>query len=132
MTQRTLIATVAAVAAAGCLLSVAQEPSQEPPGGAAAGPAGGRGGRGRGGGGGRSPDGFSQFIRPLAPQDVLIRGKSLYQANCAGCHASDMRGVPGKGNNLLRSAVSMDDAHGELIGANLTKHNPPVNRPKPM
>lgn len=131
MTQRTLIATVAAIAAASCLLAMAQEPPQEPPArGAAATPAGGRGGRGRGGGGGRSPDGFSQFIRPLAPQDVLIRGQSLYDANCASCHAPDMRGIAGKGNNLLRSAVAMDDEHGELIGANLTKHKPPVNLPQ--
>lgn len=128
MTQRTrLIVTVAAVAATGCLLSMAQEPpAQSAPG------RGGRAqaGRGRGGGGGRSPDGFSQFIRPLAPQDVLLRGQSLYEANCAGCHATDMRGVDGKGNNLLRSPVAMDDEHGELIGANLAKHNPPVNLPQ--
>jgi cytochrome c oxidase cbb3-type subunit 3 len=32
----------------------------------------------------------------------------------------------GKGNNLLRSAVAMDDQHGELIIANLAKHNPPL------
>jgi cytochrome c oxidase cbb3-type subunit 3 len=109
---------------------MAQEPpAQNPPGRGAA--AGGRGGgRGRGGGGGRSPDGFSQFIRPLAPEDVLIRGKSLYDANCASCHAPDMRGVPGKANNLLRSAVAIDDQHGELIGANLSRHNPPVNLPQ--
>jgi cytochrome c oxidase cbb3-type subunit 3 len=103
------------LAATGCLLAMAQEPA--PPG---------RGGRGAGRGPGRSPDGFSQFIRPLASQDVVLRGKSLYEANCAGCHAADMRGVPGKGNNLLRSAVAMDDQHGELIGANLDKHTPPV------
>jgi cytochrome c oxidase cbb3-type subunit 3 len=78
---------------------------------------------------GGSPDKFSQFIRPLASQDVLLRGKTLYDANCAGCHAEDMRGVIGKGNNLLRSPVAMDDQHGELIVAalaNPAKHNPPV------
>jgi len=109
----------------GCLLLLAQEPAQAPP-------AGGRGGRGgsgaagRGRAGGGSPDKFSQFIRPLASQDVLLRGKTLYGANCAGCHADDMRGMIGKGSNLLRSPVAMDDQHGELIIANLAKHNPPV------
>jgi cytochrome c oxidase cbb3-type subunit III len=93
----------------------------------------GRGARGRGGatgaarGGGRSPDGFPQFIRPLASQDVLLRGKSLYDGNCASCHATDLRGVLDKGPNLLRSAVAMDDVHGEVIGPNLAKHNPPLN-----
>ena len=116
-------------AAIGCLL-MAQEP---PPPAAAAGRGAGRGGgrgasgaAGRGRAGGGSPDKFSQFIRPLASQDVLLRGKSLYSANCASCHAEDMRGVISKGNNLLRSAVAMDDQHGELIVANLAKHNPPV------
>jgi cytochrome c oxidase cbb3-type subunit 3 len=38
-----------------------------------------------------------------------------------------MRGVAGKGNNLLRSPIAMDDQHGELINARLAKHDPPVN-----
>jgi cytochrome c oxidase cbb3-type subunit 3 len=119
----TAIASLAVIAT-GCLLLMAQEP---PP------PAPGAQGRGAGRGGGRaarpagsSPDKFSQFIRPLASQDVLLRGKSLYDANCASCHAADMRGVIGKGNNLLRSPVAMDDQHGELIIANLAKHTPPI------
>jgi cytochrome c oxidase cbb3-type subunit 3 len=102
---------------------MAQEPPPPATGGLGRG---GRGGSGAGRGPGRSPDGFAQFIRPLASQDVLLRGKSLYEANCASCHAADMRGVPGKGNNLLRSPVAMDDQRGELIGANLNKHNPAV------
>ena len=108
----------------GCLLLMAQEPPPPAPGGAGrgAGRAGGRAARPAG----SSPDKFSQFIRPLASQDVLLRGKSLYDANCASCHAADMRGVISKGNNLLRSPVAMDDQHGELIIANLAKHNPPV------
>jgi cytochrome c oxidase cbb3-type subunit 3 len=119
-----MIAATFAVVITGCVLLMAQEPP--PP------AAGGRGGRGASGAAGRgrvaggSPDKFSQFIRPLASQDVLLRGKTLYEANCAGCHAADMRGVIGKGNNLLRSPVTMDDQHGELIIANLAKHNPPV------
>ena len=128
-----MAATSLAVVAAGCLLLMAQEPAQAP---VATGRGGGRGGgrgasgtAGRGRAAGGSPDGFSQFIRPLASQDVLLRGKTLYDANCAGCHAADMRGVTGKGNNLLRSPVAMDDQHGELIIATLAnpaQHNPPV------
>jgi cytochrome c oxidase cbb3-type subunit 3 len=87
----------------------------------------GPGGRGRSGG-------FPQYTRPLAPQDVLARGKSLYDANCASCHAPDLRGVPGgvpekNGPNLLRSTEAFSDKQGELIAANLLKHNPPVNLP---
>jgi cytochrome c oxidase cbb3-type subunit III len=111
------------IAAISLQLVIAQEPPVPA--------AGGGRGAGRGGGpgraAGRSPDKFSQFIRPLASQDVLLRGKTLYDANCAGCHAGDMRGVAGKGNNLLRSAVAMNDQHGELIVANLAKHNPSIN-----
>jgi cytochrome c oxidase cbb3-type subunit III len=105
--------------AAGALLISAQEP--QPPAG--------RGGRGRGGG--RSSDGFPQFIRPAAPQDVVVRGKGLYEANCAACHATDLRGVVGKGNNLMRSPVAMNDEHGERIGADLVKHNPPLKLEQP-
>src|SRR5215472_12096754 len=50
--------------------------------------AGGR--RGAGGAGGRAGGrrgGFTQFTRPLASQDVLARGKGLYETNCASCHA---------------------------------------------
>jgi cytochrome c oxidase cbb3-type subunit III len=105
--------------AAGALLMAAQEPQV---------PAG-RGGRGRTPG--RSPDGFPQFIRPTAPQDVVVRGKGLYEANCAACHATDLRGVLGKGNNLMRSPVAMNDQHGERIGAELAKHNPPLKLEQP-
>ena len=45
---------------------------------------------GRQGGGGRR-GGFTQFTRELAPQDVLVRGKSLYEANCASCHAAALK-----------------------------------------
>lgn len=113
MTRRFRLISI--LAAAGCLLLTAQEP--QPPAGR-----GGRAGRAPG----RSPDGFPQFIRPLAPQDVLVRGKGLYETNCAGCHATDLRGVLGKGNNLMRSPVAMSDEHGERIGPNLAKHEPPL------
>jgi len=83
---------------------------------------------GRGGGRGRAPraGGFTQFTRPLASQDVLARGKTIFEANCASCHASDFRGT-NKGVNILRSGPALDDKNGELIGQVLLKHNPPVN-----
>jgi len=79
---------------------------------------------GRQGGGGRR-GGFTQFTRELAPQDVLVRGQSLYEGNCASCHASDLRGGP-KGANLLRSGIALRDQHGELVGEAVAEHNPPL------
>lgn len=122
-----LVAAASLALVATGLLLFAQEPP--PPAAGRGGRGGGRGasGPGRGTIAGRSPDKFNQFIRPLASQDVLLRGKELYDAHCASCHAADMRGVAGKGNNLLRSPIAMDDQHGELINARLAKHDPPVN-----
>jgi cytochrome c oxidase cbb3-type subunit III len=107
-----------AAALTGCLsgMLVAQEPTSPPPGG-------------RGGGAGRR-GGFPQYTRPLASQDVIVRGKQLYDQNCASCHAADLRGVPEKlGPNLLRAEGTMRDKAGELVAANLAKHNPPINLP---
>jgi cytochrome c oxidase cbb3-type subunit 3 len=87
------------------------------PGQRGAGPAGGR----QGGGGRRG--GFTQFTRELAPQDVLVRGRGLYEANCASCHATDLRGGA-NGANLLRSGIALSDQHGELVGAAVAKHSP--------
>jgi cytochrome c oxidase cbb3-type subunit 3 len=85
---------------------------------------GGAGGRQGAGGGGRR-GGFTQFTRELAPQDVLVRGKGLYEANCASCHAVDLRGTAdGKNPNLLRSGIALTDQHGELVGATVAKHTP--------
>ncbi len=78
----------------------------------------GRGGRGQRGGGGGGRRGFPQATRELASQDVLARGKGLYDTNCASCHAPDFRG-PDKGTRLLRSQASLNDQHGELIGRRL-------------
>jgi cytochrome c oxidase cbb3-type subunit III len=81
---------------------------------------------GRQGGGGRV-GGFTQFTRPLASEDVIVRGKALYGANCAGCHAVDLRGtVDGRNPNLLRSGVALRDQKGELIAARVAKHTPPL------
>jgi cytochrome c oxidase cbb3-type subunit 3 len=106
-----------------------QPPAQQPaPAGAGRGDAGQRGAgqagqAGRQGGGRRG--GFTQFTRELAPQDVLVRGKSLYEANCASCHAADLRGGP-QGTNLLRSGIALTDQHGELVSAAIAKHTPPL------
>ena len=103
----------------------AQAPAQTPPPARGTDPGRrGAGQAGRQGRGGRR-GGFTQFTRELAPQDVIVRGKSLYEANCAGCHAVDLRGGA-KGTNLLRSGIALTDQHGELVSAAIAKHNPPL------
>ena len=100
-----------------------------PPAGGRAGDPGQRGAPpegGRQGRGGRA-GGYTQYTRPLASEDVIIRGKALYDANCASCHAVDLRGtVDGKNPNLLRSGVALRDQKGELIAARVAKHTPPL------
>lgn len=134
MTSRKHVVVAALAGAALAVLSFAQAPADP-----AAAPAAGRGGRGgRGGGrggaagasgaaparGGRA-GGFTQFTRPLATQDVIARGKTLFEANCASCHNSDFRGTA-KGVNIVRSGIALRDQHGELIGDELGKHSPPI------
>jgi len=135
---RTIVAIVLAAAMTGLGIAPrAETPAprgQPPPGQPPTAPPEGRGGDpgqrgaapagGRQGGGGRR-GGFTQFTRELAPQDVLVRGKGLYEANCASCHASDLRGGP-NGTNLLRSGTALSDRHGELVGAAVLKHDPPL------
>jgi len=99
-----------------------QEQTPAPAAGRGAGGQRGAGQAGRQGGGGRR-GGFTQFTRELAPQDVIVRGQSLYEANCATCHAVDLRGGP-KGTNLLRSGVALQDKHGEMVGEAIGKHSP--------
>lgn len=100
----------------------------QPPGGRGAGQAGPGGAQGRGGGQRRG--GFTQYTRELAPQDVLLRGKALYETNCASCHAVDLRGGP-KGTNLLRSGVALTDVHGELVAGAIAKHTPTLTIVQP-
>jgi cytochrome c oxidase cbb3-type subunit 3 len=107
-------------------------PQGQPP--AAQSPPQGRGGEGgqrgappEGGRQGGRAGGYTQYTRPAAPQDVILRGKALYETNCASCHAADLRGTAdGKYPNLLRSGVALRDQKGELIGARVAKHAQPI------
>jgi len=131
------IRTIAAVVLAGTAMTglvLAQgagtpaPQGQPPPTQAAPPPAEGRGGTPgqpapAGGQQGGRRGGFTQFTRELAPQDVIVRGKGLYEANCASCHATDLRGGE-NGANLLRSGIALSDQHGELVGAAVGRHTP--------
>ena len=124
----------------GLVIAQAGQPAPTPapegqtaaPGGRGAGPgpdpAGQAQGRGRGNAPGGRRGGYTQYTRPLASQEVLIRGKALYDATCANCHQVDMRGTPdGKNPNLLRSGVALRDEGGGLIGERVAKHTPRLN-----
>jgi cytochrome c oxidase cbb3-type subunit 3 len=103
---------------------------------------GGRGGRGASGaaggsGGGRGPaipaggggGGFANSYptHPQAAPEVIARGKVIYDANCASCHAADMRGTDA-GINIIRKQVVMDDDVGELIAPILKAGHPAANK----
>src|SRR5262245_25802490 len=105
-----------------------QQQQPPPPGGRGGGQGGGQGagqagGAQRGGGGRRG--GFGQFTRELASPDVIVRGKGLYETNCASCHSADLRGGA-NGTNLLRSGTALSDQKGELITAAIGKHTPAI------
>jgi cytochrome c oxidase cbb3-type subunit 3 len=70
--------------------------------------------------------------RQLADAAVIARGKTIYSINCTACHGVDARGGDQGGPNLLRSAVVLNDQHGELImpivhGERATRGMPPLN-----
>ncbi|HVV43828.1 MAG TPA: cytochrome c, partial [Bryobacteraceae bacterium] len=104
---------------------------------------GGRGGRGGGGeeGGGRGisnaidANGNARFgggfypVQHPPPPEVAARGKALWDASCASCHASDLRGSD-KGINLVRDQLVMDDQKGELIGKFLQEPHAAGSVPK--
>lgn len=53
-------------------------------------------------------------VHAPAPPAQQAAGKALFSANCSFCHGSNARGGE-SGPNLLRSAVVLNDQHGELI-----------------
>ncbi|WP_221624936.1 cytochrome c [Burkholderia cepacia] len=69
---------------------------------------------------------------PLAATDVaMVRGRSLFETNCAACHSSSGAGVPGMVSSLRASAgVQAPDPvnmlHTMLVGSRgaVTMHNP--------
>lgn len=128
MTPRYRIMLLAAASFAAAALLAQTPVTQTPPPVQTAPPAVGRGQAGGGGGGrgGGRRGGFTQFTRPVASQDVLARGKALYETNCASCHAADLRGAP-TGTNLLRSGTALSDQHGELVAKAVASHNPKIN-----
>jgi mono/diheme cytochrome c family protein len=87
----------------------------------------GRGGRGARGGGG----GFANAYPQHAPGDpaAIERGKAVWGVQCAFCHGSDARGGEG-GPNLLRSALVLNDQHGELIAPVVQNGRPDAGMPK--
>ena len=118
-----------------------QQPATQP-----AQPAGGRGGgagqagpaapaapaaQGRGNAPGGRRGGFPQYTRELSSQEMILRGKALYDTNCAKCHAPDLRGAPPNGTNILRSGLVFRDENGELVGAALKKHAAPITLLEP-
>jgi cytochrome c oxidase cbb3-type subunit III len=88
---------------------------------------GGRGGRGAAPAAGGFPSAYPQHAQ--ADQATIDRGKALYDANCASCHAADARGTP-TGINLLRSELVMDDQSGELIAPVVQYGWPDTGMPK--
>ena len=52
--------------------------------------------------------------RPLAPPEVIARGKSLFDAECGFCHGEDARGGD-MGSNLIRSQFLLNDDKGERL-----------------
>jgi cytochrome c oxidase cbb3-type subunit 3 len=70
---------------------------------------------GQGRGGGRALATFPAQQRPPGDRVEIAHGKTLYDVDCAKCHAADLRGNLKGGTSLLRSMVVLSDQHGELI-----------------
>ena len=99
-----LLMSIAVIASQG---PPAQPPAGQGPGGRGAAP--GPAGRGRG------QATFPAQQRPPGDPAVIVRGKTLFEANCRLCHGADLRGGDMGGVNLLRSNLVLTDQHGETI-----------------
>ena len=111
MRKTGMLATLAAMMAAGTLSLLAQQPA---PGGPQVG---GRGAAAAGRGVGGAAAAFP--TRPAADPASLDRGKALYGVNCQFCHGADTRGGD-QGPSLLRSQLVQDDQKGERIAEVVT------------
>jgi mono/diheme cytochrome c family protein len=67
--------------------------------------------------------------RPPGDPTAIERGKALYGVNCQFCHGADTRGGD-SGPSLLRSAVVLDDQHGELMAPVIQNGRPDRGMPK--
>jgi len=117
--MKRVVAVGFVISLGGSSLLRAQPPAPAPP-------------AGRGGGGRSLNVTFPQQTRPLAPPEVIARGKAVYSVNCTACHGGDLRGGDQGGPSLLRSLAALSDQHGEVIapivrGARLDKGMPGFN-----
>ena len=67
--------------------------------------------------------------RPPGDPAAIERGRALYGVNCQFCHGADTRGGD-SGPSLLRSAVVLDDQHGELMVPVIQNGRPDRGMPK--
>ena len=58
---------------------------------------------------GPRPDGYTQYTRAPASEDDILRGRALYETNCAKCHAPDLRGTVATGEHLVTSKLGLTD-----------------------
>lgn len=62
-----------------------------------------------------------------AEQAAQQRGKTIFQQNCAVCHAANLTG--GRGPDLIRSDLTRRDKDGDLIGPVVTQGRPDKGMP---
>lgn len=105
---------IAALVAAGAIMTAAQAPQGPPPGGQRqGGPPPGRGGGGMLAGAGPSD-------KPVVDSAAADRGRKVWAAECIDCHGTQARGGD-KGPNLVRSVLVLRDRYGSQLGPFLKK-----------
>ncbi len=71
--------------------------------------------------------GFTQFTRPLASQDVLVRGQALYETNCASCHnVRPSRWRQGRESPAIGHRVARSEGRARDVRHH-DQHAPPFN-----